>query len=37
MDAPIAELDEEQGIEGLEPGRFHGKEIAGQDLLTIVA
>lgn len=32
MDPPTTEFDEEPGLQRLAPGRFDGKEVAGQDL-----
>jgi hypothetical protein len=35
--AASARLDEEQHLQRLQPDRFDGKEIAGKDLLLVMA
>lgn len=36
IDATGSEMDEEQHVDGVEPGSLNGKEIAGEDLLLVM-
>jgi len=35
MNPPTADLQEEQHMQPLKPGRLHGKEVRGQQLLGL--